>query len=133
MKKIIGKILDNSLFKFILVGGCSTGIDFVVYMLLSTKLDITISKGISMIVASIFSYIVNKNFTFNNKDKTNIGYLVRYYIVFAVNFATNLGVNYFVYKISGYKLFAFVLATIMGMAVNYIGQKFFVFVTKSRK
>ena len=39
----------------------------------------------------------------------------------------NLGTNYFVYSKTGLKLLAFVMATICGMTVNYIGQRFFVF------
>lgn len=130
MKRILAKLMRNSIFKFILVGGCSTGIDYIMYILLSLKLPITASKGISMIVASIFSYVINKIFTFENKDKTNMGYLIRFYFVFIINLGTNLVVNYLVYQNTGYKSFAFVLATLCGMIINYSGQKFFVFERK---
>lgn len=130
MKRILAKLMRNSIFKFILVGGCSTGIDYIMYILLSLKLPITASKGISMIVASIFSYVINKIFTFENKDKTNMRYLIRFYFVFIINLGTNLVVNYLVYQNTGYKSFAFVLATLCGMIINYSGQKFFVFERK---
>ena len=68
-------LLSSSIVKFLLVGGCSTGLDFVIYMLLSLRLPITVSKGISMILASVFSYVVNKQYTFENKEKTNAVYL----------------------------------------------------------
>jgi putative flippase GtrA len=116
-----------------MVGGCSTGIDFVLYMLISLKLPITISKGISMIVSSIFSYYANKNYTFGNKEKTNVGYFIRFYLVFAANFGTNLGVNYLIYHSTGYKLIAYVMATACGLTVNYLGQRFFVFSKKGFK
>ena len=133
MKTKIQELFKSSVFIFILVGGCSTGIDFVIYMLLSCKLQITISKGISMIVASIFSYFVNKQVTFNNREKTNLRYIFRYYLVFAINFGTNLGINYLIYHYLGTKIIAFVLATICGMTVNYLGQKYFVFPNADNK
>ena len=121
-------LLSSSIVKFLLVGGCSTGLDFVIYMLLSLRLPITVSKGISMILASVFSYVVNKQ----NKEKTNAVYLIKYYLTFAANFAVNLSVNYLVYSSTGYKLTAYVLATICGMTVNYLGQRFFVFTSTEK-
>ena len=127
MRKFIDALLPSPVLKFILVGGCSTGIDLAIYTLLSVRLSITVSKGISMIMASVFSYTVNKRFTFHNKDKTNIGYLTRFYIIFAANFVTNLGINYLIYKHTSCKFAAFMSATLCGMLVNYLGQRFFVF------
>lgn len=129
MKDFIKRVFKSKIFRFLIVGGCSTLIDFVGYMLLSIKINITLSKGISMIVSSIFSYFANKKFTFNNRDKTNIVYLARFYLVFAANFVTNLGVNYLIFNRTGYKLLAYVLAAVCGMTVNFLGQKFVVFDT----
>ena len=119
--------MKNKIIRFVMVGGCSTLIDLVIYIMLSMKIDISISKGISMVCSSVFSYIVNKNFTFSNKEKTNITYLIKFYIVFAINFATNLGVNRLIYTFTASKIIAFILATICGMTVNYMGQRLIVF------
>ena len=126
------KLLSSKIVRFVLVGGCSTGIDFVIYVLLSMQIPITISKGISMISASVFSYFVNKQYTFSNKEKTTLAYLIKFYLTFGANFMVNLGTNYFVYSKTGLKLLAFVMATICGMTVNYIGQRFFVFNDKEK-
>lgn len=130
MKKLIEKCLSNQIIRFGLVGGASTAIDFIVYMLLSWKLDISISKAVSMIVASLFSYFINKKFTFKNEDRTSVGYLVRYYLVFGANLMVNLGINQFVYDVTENKILAFICATLGGMTVNYLGQRFFVFFRK---
>lgn len=132
MKDLFSRILKNNLFRFLIVGGCATLVDFVVYMLLSARIDITLSKAISMILSSIFSYFVNKNFTFNNRDKTNVSYIVRFYIVFAANLAVNLGINFLVFYRTGQKLPAYILATAGGMTVNYLGQRFLVFNRKNK-
>ncbi len=127
MRKKVRNLLSGSLIKFLLVGGCSTGIDFIIYMVLSIKIQLTVAKGISMIISSIFSYIANKRFTFNNYAKTNMNYIIKYYMVFLANFITNLELNYLVFQFTGYKILAFISATLGGMAVNYLGQKLFVF------
>lgn len=127
MEKLFDKLFKSDLIKFVFVGGCSTGIDFMIYMFLSIQFSMAISKGISMICASAFSYFVNKNFTFEVKEKTNVVYLVKFYMVFVANFGSNLMSNYFVYGWLKSKIVAFICATLVGMTVNYLGQKFVVF------
>lgn len=127
MKGFIKKLFRNKLLRFLIVGGCSTLIDFAIYMLLSLWIQISAAKTISMLAASVFSYAVNKSFTFQDKNKTNAGYLLRFYIVFAANLLANVAVNYVCFGMTGDKIIAFVLATLAGMTVNYIGLKFFVF------
>lgn len=127
MKRILVKVFMTDIVRFIFVGGCSTGIEFMLYMILSLQFPITFSKGISMICASGFSYFVNKNFTFGIKEKTNAAYLIKFYFVFAANFGSNLLTNYLVYIWLDSKVFAFICATLVGMSVNYLGQKFVVF------
>ena len=133
MQKLREKFLSNSILRFVVVGGCSTLLDYIIYMTISKRMTVTLSKGISMAVASVFSYVMNKSFTFGNKDRTDIGYLVRFYLVFAANFATNLGINKMVYERTGQKTLAFILATLCGMTVNYLGQRFFVFKKEGQK
>ena len=121
------RLVVNRIFKFLIVGSCSTSIDFIIYMLLSMKISITVSKGISMVCSSVFSYMVNKRFTFGNKEHTNIGYLIRFYLVFLVNLGTNMSVNYLLYTAMQSRLVAYIVATACGMAINYLGQRFIVF------
>lgn len=129
-RKYIKRIFKNSVFLFLVMGGCSTGIDFILYMVMSRSISVTVSKGISMIAASIFSYLMNKKYTFRNKEKTDFGYLFRFYLIFAVNFLTNLFINYMVLYHTGYKIAAYIIATCCGMTVNYLGQKYIVFKRK---
>ena len=48
-------------------------------------------------------------------------------MVFALNFAANIGTNSVLYGMTGEKIISFICATIAGMTVNYLGQKLFVF------
>ena len=120
-------ILQKGFFRFIVVGGLSTVIDYSMYMLLSRHLLIELSKGISMMIASIFSYSMNKRFTFRNHKRTNSRYIIRFYEVVLINLIINMTVNTVVYRMTDLKTPAFILATCAGMAVNYFGQRFFVF------
>ena len=119
--------LEYQILVFLLIGGLATTIDFVIYNYLFTFFSINISKLISMLSSSLFSYFTNKIFTFNKGKNYNQKYLIKFYIIFLLNLLTNIIVNYYVYKLTSVKLLAFILATLFGMTVNFIGQKFFVF------
>lgn len=119
--------LEYQILVFLLIGGLATTIDFVIYNYLFTFFSINISKLISMLSSSLFSYFTNKIFTFNKGKNYNQKYLIKFYIIFLLNLLTNIFVNYYVYKLTSVKLLAFILATLFGMTVNFIGQKFFVF------
>ena len=119
--------LENQILIFIVIGGLATTIDFIVYSYLLNFFSINFSKLISMLVSSLFSYFMNKIFTFNKGKNYNSKYLTKFYIIFLLNLLTNIFVNYYVYKWTSIKILAFILATLFGMIVNFIGQKFFVF------
>jgi putative flippase GtrA len=71
MDQMIKKHADK--FRFIIVGGINTAIDFVVLFSLFNLLgwSIIFSNIISTTVALVFSFYANKTFTFNDKS-TNI-------------------------------------------------------------
>lgn len=118
---------SRSLIRFIVIGGGSTLIDFIIYMIISNYIDISVSKCISMIAASIFSFIFNKKWTFENTDNTDIIQISKYIFCQLINIAINTTVNSICYGISKSKLLAFVVATGCAMIVNYILQKLIVF------
>ena len=119
--------LEYQILMFIVIGGLATIIDFIIYSYLLDFISINFSKLISMLVSSLFSYFMNKIFTFNKGKNYNSKYLIKFYIIFLLNLLTNIFVNYYVYKWTSIKILAFILATLFGMIVNFIGQKFFVF------
>lgn len=114
-------------FKFIIVGGSSTLLDFIIYMLLSNKLDIVISKIVSMTIASVYSFFINKNWTFSNKEQINIILIIKYIIGQILNIIINTSVNALVYNLCNYKIIAFICATIIAMVFNYLFQNYIVF------
>ena len=119
--------LEYQILVFLFIGGLATTIDFVIYNYLFSFFSINASKLISMLSSSLFSYFMNKIFTFNKGKNYNSKYLLKYYIVFLINLLTNISVNYYICKWTSIKILAFILATLFGMIVNFIGQKFYVF------
>ena len=63
--------LEYQILVFLLIGGLATTIDFVIYNYLFTFFSINISKLISMLSSSLFSYFTNKIFTFNKGKNYN--------------------------------------------------------------
>ena len=90
LMKVLCKFFKNSFSRFIVSGLCTTFVDFVIYMILSTFITISIAKIISMLSASALSFFLNKKFTFNDKQKTGAILLVRFYVVFALNVFANV-------------------------------------------
>ena len=121
----------NKIIRFVIIGGTSTLIDFVIYMTVSNFIDINISKVISMALASIFAFFAHKNYTFKNKDDTTVKTVSLFIICQLINIAVNTGTNALCFNITSNKVFSFVIATGVAMVVNFLIQNFFVFPKKS--
>lgn len=117
----------KSFFKFCIVGGCATAIDFVLYMLLSAVIPVHAAKTISMICSCTFSFIMNKLWSFEAKDSRTFAEIPKYIITQIVNISLNVGMNSLFLKITGNKIISFVCATGFTMLINFLLQKHFVF------
>lgn len=136
-EKLHSKMKYNNLFfqlkniiKFCVVGLTSTAIDLYIYIFLSGYLHVIVAKILSMTVASVLSYYINKCWTFKNKSKTSLVSLIKYYLTFLINLSTNTTINFLLYRSTGNKLLSFFIATGCAMTINYILQRFFVFKTE---
>ena len=143
-----------ALTKFGLVGGLSFVIDISVYYFLSQFLPTSIAKSIGILVATYVNYQLNKYWTWGQKDK-NKGRLVKYLALYAVSGITNVGTNELLlhylpnaefstnlifpsndvkhllsFKVD--KIVAVLGATLMGMVINFLGQKLWVFTEKDK-
>ena len=130
MKRIIRRESLREVFLFVFIGGCSTAIDFILYLIFLHAVNVVIAKGASMIAASVFSYILNKTLTFKVRKQSDTGMVIRFYIVFVLNLLANVSVNWLFYSLLQTEVIPFILATAAGMTVNFLGQKYFVFMEK---
>ena len=119
--------IPASIYKFIVSGGIATGIDFVCYMLLRQIAWPSVAKTISMIIANIWSYIVNKRWVFASSRDTDSKMIGLYVIVQLLNLGTNVGVNSLMLHLTGYVILSFIVATLCATIVNYSLQKLIVF------
>ena len=132
---MMSKLFDKTFWKFIIVGIINTifgtTVMFVSYNIL--QFSYWISSALNYILGSILSYFLNKNFTFQNKEKS-------WRVV--VRFVINISLCYLIAYGAAKPFAMWVLsdssisiqenaAMLIGMCVfvilNYFGQKMFVF------
>ncbi len=134
----IGKFVDATTVKFLLVGVINTlvgtAVMFGFYNLLHA--GYWVSSAANYIVGSIVSYVLNKYFTFQNKEKS-----VKQMLFFVVNISVCYLLAYGLAKPVTLHLLSFStqqiqenVAMLVGMclfvALNYFGQRFIVFKSK---
>ena len=120
----------EKIIKFILSGSVSTSIDICIYMILSSEVNIILSKIISTTIACIISLIINKNWTFQYNKNMSLILILKYIIVQIINIICNVTTNTIIYKITQEKLISFIIATLCAMIVNFLLQKYYVFIVK---
>ena len=137
----MGKIFDKVFLKFILVGlintAVGTGVMFGAYNLLGWSY--WVSSAANYAIGSVVSYVLNKNYTFQNKERSKWTILK-----FIINISVCYGIAYGAAK----PLVRWVLqgvsqkmaenaAMLTGMCffviLNYLGQRFFTFARKDNR
>lgn len=131
MKEKINSLLNHSFIRFIIVGGSATLLDYIIYWFLSMEIHFNIAKGGSMTCSCIYSYFMNKLFTFRQKEETSSILLLKYIGTQIINIGINTGSNMLVYQATGSKVFGMIFATGVASIVNYFLQKFLVFNIRS--
>ena len=134
IEKLKGK-LDITFLKFVLVGVVNTVVGTAVMFLAYNLLHLSywISSAANYIVGSICSYFLNKYFTFQNKERS-----VRQIIRFVVNITLCYLVAYGMAKPVVSAVLSGMSEKVQGncsmlcgmclfVALNYLGQRFFVF------
>lgn len=118
----------NEFVKFIIVTVGAIIIDFFIYMVCCSFMNVTLSKFASEIVACTYQYFLNKNYTFAYNREGNSPMLVSKYILSQTgNISSNILTSYIAFELSNSKVVAFTAATVVATIVNYILQKFIVF------
>ncbi len=136
-KHTIRKFLDMKFMKFIIIGIGNTIFSAFIMFFLYNLLNLGYwgSSSISYILGSILSFILNKKFTFRNKDsilktgfKFTINILICYLIAYGLaksimtHYLTNVFLNT---KVA--EQISMLLGMILFTLLNYIGQRFFAF------
>ncbi len=113
--------------KFVLVGLIVVSIDYFFYELFNVVflMSFSNSKRISFILGGVFSFFLNKRFTFNSKNKSPI--LPFFFILINL---LSFGMNTLSHDFS-FKYFTgnypFLISTSVSALINFFGQKHIVF------
>ncbi|AMQ20831.1 GtrA family protein [Geobacillus sp. JS12] len=118
---------NQTVWRFVVVGVSNTAVDFVVFFLVTAAgAPAAAAQVVSYGAGMANSYIWNRRWTFQVRRKANIKEVLRFLAVNGLSLGASLGV-----LLAG-ELFmplwlAKMAATMAGMAVNFIGSRYWVF------
>ncbi|HEY1046906.1 MAG TPA: GtrA family protein [Bacteroidia bacterium] len=145
------KVVLKQITKFGIIGVSAVLVDGIVYYFFSDILsvDSKLSKGLGFLVGTIYTYFLNKRWTWKYTEKSNKGMLLKFALVYAVSMGFNVFINEYVitampdnvfeinmrsttetvnfFSIKSDKFLAFFFATVASAVINFFGQKFLVF------
>ncbi|WP_263559788.1 GtrA family protein [Paenibacillus polymyxa] len=135
MKSRIAQLLP--MIRFGIVGLVNTGVDYIIFMLLAwTGVPVVVAQIISYSCGTANSYILNSKWTFSKQqaNNTNKGQLLRFIVINLIV----LGITSLLLQVLHTKTelplaLGKLIATATGMIINYIGSRYWVFGSPSRK
>lgn len=134
MKKLILKMYENDVIRYIFWGGCTTLVNLVsFYLMRIAGLPLMAANIISIILAILFAYVVNSRFVFHDSCETLKDHIQPFVKFISARLVT------MVIEVSG----VWLLAVVMGfhdmvakfctqflvLVLNYIFSKFLIFTT----
>jgi len=131
----INEIIDSKTIKFLIVGVINTLVGTVIMFTFYNLfgLNYWISSATNYIVGSIFSYLLNKYWTFKNKNKS-FKIIIKFIINISICYLLAYGIAKPLIKIalSGtmeklQENVAMLVGIILFTILNYFGQRFFAF------
>ncbi|KKD56626.1 GtrA family protein [Paenibacillus polymyxa] len=135
MKSRMAQLLP--MIRFGIVGLVNTGVDYIIFMLLAwTGVPVVVAQIISYSCGTANSYILNSKWTFSKQqaNNTNKGQLLKF---IAINLIV-LGITSLLLQVLHTETelplaLGKLIATATGMIINYIGNRYWVFGSPSRK
>lgn len=134
-------MIDKITLKFALVGIVNTVVGTVIMFVLYNFIGLGywVSSAFNYIVGSILGFVLNKIFTFKNTN-TNPRQIITYIINIALCYllAYAIAKPFIYYVLSGFgdtvkDNFAMVVGMCIYTVLNYIGQRYFVFINNKDK
>ena len=123
------EILLIQIFKFIIVGGIATIIDWIIYYACYNyfKINPLISNIISFSISVIYNYIASVKWVFDvKKDKSKKRMFIEFMIFSIIGLVlTELLLLIFINKLEINKMISKIIATIIVMIFNFITRKKF--------
>lgn len=117
--------------RFLIAGGCTTALDFLIYLaLLGISVPTPLAKFCSITISAIISFVINKYWSFKRQHGSIAKQGIKFAITQGANILVNVTTNSLLLSLCNVTIVAFIGATLCGMIVNFALQKFWVFQTK---
>lgn len=130
-------MIKRELALFLAVGTLTVLVDFAVYrgLVWTGTVNVNVAKGVSFLVGTVFAYFANRYWTFGHYLPA-LGSTWRFAVLYSATLGTNVLLNELSLKLLGASAgavqWAFLMATAVSAALNFLGMKFFVFKSTSR-
>lgn len=124
------RFLDSSLYRFLIVGGFSTIINYLFFYLLYIFLHVNylFASAAGFLAGVAFGYMLNKTWTFRISSPSTKGLVVKYLTVYLVSLCLGLIAIHIliaIFKVN--PLLANLFAIILTTCTNFIGTRLLVF------
>lgn len=134
MKKLILKMYENDVIRYIFWGGCTTLVNLVsFYLMRIAGLPLMAANIISIILAILFAYVVNSRFVFHDSCETlkdHIQPFVKFISARLVTMVIEVGGVWLLAVVMGFHdMVAKFCTQFLVLVLNYIFSKFFIFTT----
>lgn len=138
MVKLIRRLFESSVIRYIFFGGCTTLVNLIsFYILRRAGVQLTVANIISIILAILFAYVVNSKFVFQDKCETlkdHIRPFLKFISARAVTMVIEVGGVWLLVEVLGMNdMVGKFLTQFIVLALNYIFSKFFIFTTGKQK
>ena len=134
MKKLILKMYENDVIRYIFWGGCTTLVNLVsFYLMRIAGLPLMAANIISIILAILFAYVVNSRFVFHDSCETlkdHIQPSVKFISARLVTMVIEVGGVWLLAVVMGFHdMVAKFCTQFLVLVLNYIFSKFLIFTT----
>lgn len=134
MKKLILKMYENDVIRYIFWGGCTTLVNLVsFYLMRIAGLPLMAANIISIILAILFAYVVNSRFVFHDSCETlkdHIQPFVKFISARLVTMVIEVGGVWILAVVMGFHdMVAKFCTQFLVLVLNYIFSKFLIFTT----
>ena len=134
MKKLILKMYENDVIRYIFWGGCTTLVNLVsFYLMRIAGLPLMAANIISIILAILFAYVVNSRFVFHDSCETlkdHIQPFVKFISARLVTMVIEVGGVWLLAVVMGFHdMVAKFCTQFLVLVLNYIFSKLLIFTT----
>ena len=113
--------MSSRVIKFLLIGGGGFIVDYSVFNAFVNYMPEFAARIISIFFAIVFTWSLNRNFTFDFKEQNKLKEFVKYFLASKFSVAVNYGVFLFVLTIFNFSYFdGYVVATAISATSNYL-------------